>query len=722
MSLCDCRLHVGGPSHVTREGEHAFGCLGVEIERGDSRALVEESTRGGGADTARSARDERHSPREPIWIAHGQQRSLGLGGVSFDPIRDYPLGTRRPDLVTTPGGVPLADVTLDAIRAGTLGATRFARPPRRCACRPRSPSRRGARSSPTTSSGPPSSLPSPTSSCSTSIRHFGRAARRQSSWKHVQPNSRLRRRADGSVRPRSRRGVRGAEAPRGWLAAASHRARRAICTLEQLVSPLPELGLVAANGPNDPEPELVVESGSRHADGRSHGGRLRRHRSLRRRARARPRRRRRRNGPRRSRGRTEARRRERAARRAGAALTRPHSGKARARHRAPRPGRAHARAEEAPRAASPGESGACHEPEREPCAPRRGRGRGSATRLRRAGDDGRCRPVRAAERDRAPRRFADREARRDDAVCRRGATQPRARDPRPRHLRGDALRLRHGARLRRRGRHAVVEGVPRRCLRVPRSQGAFHIGHGIGSADGLRPGDVDALPGGALSRGGTGGGLAGSPERVDLVRRAGPRRSRRNAGHPRGERPRRVARPRGGLGQRRHRIPFGDTQDREAHGPVPPGNGLRDLGLLGHATPRQHLWRRELRRRRPRRVAHDPARLAGGRRDRAGVGGRAAACARAGCARDSGRVLGARPSADLGRGGRALRPPATTRARCPIATALRTSRRPTKCSRVVSRDSTSRSCSTAPGLPMSRKRCSGCSASASLPTISRPRP
>ena len=31
--------------------------------------------------------------------------------------------------------------------------------------------------------------------------------------------------------------------------------------LEQLVSPMPELGLVAANGPNDPQPELVVESG-----------------------------------------------------------------------------------------------------------------------------------------------------------------------------------------------------------------------------------------------------------------------------------------------------------------------------------------------------------------------------------------------------------------------------------------------------------------------------
>ena len=32
-------------------------------------------------------------------------------------------------------------------------------------------------------------------------------------------------------------------------------------SLEQLVSPYPELGLVAANGPNDPAPELVVEDG-----------------------------------------------------------------------------------------------------------------------------------------------------------------------------------------------------------------------------------------------------------------------------------------------------------------------------------------------------------------------------------------------------------------------------------------------------------------------------
>jgi propanediol dehydratase small subunit len=42
--------------------------------------------------------------------------------VAFDPSSDYPIGTRRPDLVSTPCGVPLADVTLDAIRAGSLDA------------------------------------------------------------------------------------------------------------------------------------------------------------------------------------------------------------------------------------------------------------------------------------------------------------------------------------------------------------------------------------------------------------------------------------------------------------------------------------------------------------------------------------------------------------------------------------------------------------------------
>lgn len=42
--------------------------------------------------------------------------------MSFDPKRDYPLGTQRPDLVSTPGGIPVADVTLDAVRDGRIAA------------------------------------------------------------------------------------------------------------------------------------------------------------------------------------------------------------------------------------------------------------------------------------------------------------------------------------------------------------------------------------------------------------------------------------------------------------------------------------------------------------------------------------------------------------------------------------------------------------------------
>jgi|SRR5437868_12567238 len=40
--------------------------------------------------------------------------------VEFDPTRDYPLGTQRPDLVATPSGLRQSDVTLEALRAGRL--------------------------------------------------------------------------------------------------------------------------------------------------------------------------------------------------------------------------------------------------------------------------------------------------------------------------------------------------------------------------------------------------------------------------------------------------------------------------------------------------------------------------------------------------------------------------------------------------------------------------
>jgi len=43
--------------------------------------------------------------------------------VVFDAVGDYPLGTRRPDLVRTPGGLALDELTLDALRAGSLDAS-----------------------------------------------------------------------------------------------------------------------------------------------------------------------------------------------------------------------------------------------------------------------------------------------------------------------------------------------------------------------------------------------------------------------------------------------------------------------------------------------------------------------------------------------------------------------------------------------------------------------
>jgi propanediol dehydratase small subunit len=43
--------------------------------------------------------------------------------VAFDPIADYPLGTQRPDLIRTPGGLGLDELTLDALRSGRLEAS-----------------------------------------------------------------------------------------------------------------------------------------------------------------------------------------------------------------------------------------------------------------------------------------------------------------------------------------------------------------------------------------------------------------------------------------------------------------------------------------------------------------------------------------------------------------------------------------------------------------------
>ena len=40
--------------------------------------------------------------------------------MGFDPASDYPLGSKRPDLVRTPGGLGLQELTIEALRAGRL--------------------------------------------------------------------------------------------------------------------------------------------------------------------------------------------------------------------------------------------------------------------------------------------------------------------------------------------------------------------------------------------------------------------------------------------------------------------------------------------------------------------------------------------------------------------------------------------------------------------------
>ena len=50
--------------------------------------------------------------------------------MPLDPTSDYPLGARRPDLVTTPGGIPLGDVTLAAVRQGAIGPDEIRATPR----------------------------------------------------------------------------------------------------------------------------------------------------------------------------------------------------------------------------------------------------------------------------------------------------------------------------------------------------------------------------------------------------------------------------------------------------------------------------------------------------------------------------------------------------------------------------------------------------------------
>ena len=43
--------------------------------------------------------------------------------MAFDPAGDYPIGTERPELIRTPGGLRLDELTLEALRSGRLEAS-----------------------------------------------------------------------------------------------------------------------------------------------------------------------------------------------------------------------------------------------------------------------------------------------------------------------------------------------------------------------------------------------------------------------------------------------------------------------------------------------------------------------------------------------------------------------------------------------------------------------
>ncbi len=186
---------------------------------------------------------------------------MSLDPKSFDPARDYPLGTRRPDLVSTPGGVPLADVTLENLLAGRIDATEIRATSE--TLRLQAEVARAADREPLAANLERAAelAAVPTSCSSPSTRRSVRDGRPRKSSR----SGRCASRATARLRPRRSCAKRVPRTRSGDClpmrsGRIASRDRRDLHR-EQLVSPLPELGLVASGGPNDPEPELLVENG-----------------------------------------------------------------------------------------------------------------------------------------------------------------------------------------------------------------------------------------------------------------------------------------------------------------------------------------------------------------------------------------------------------------------------------------------------------------------------
>ena len=182
--------------------------------------------------------------------------------MAFDPTVDYPLGSRRPDLVETPSGLALDEVTLESARAGTLVAGDVRATPatlRRQADVARAAGRRQLADNLDRAAELTGVPDDQLLEIYTALRPGRSSAAELEEWAV---------RLEGWGAPLTAAFVRAAAAAyvSGGSSVSDGSARfasRAAKELrrELLVTPLPELGLVAANGPNDPDPELVVENG-----------------------------------------------------------------------------------------------------------------------------------------------------------------------------------------------------------------------------------------------------------------------------------------------------------------------------------------------------------------------------------------------------------------------------------------------------------------------------
>ena len=196
-----------------------------------------------------------------------------------------------------------------------------------------------------------------------------------------------------------------------------------------------------------------------------------------------------------------------------------------------------------------------------------------------------------------------------DAVLGRGGDRARARNARTHDVCGDGVGLRNGAGVRRRGRHAVVEGVSRLLLRISRPEDALHVGFGRRGADGRVGGQVDAVPRGAVRRRHAGGGRSGRPERRHRRCQRHRLRARRDARGDRREPLRDAPRPRVVHRQRHADVGVRHPPHRPHAADPARRLGLPLFGLRLDPGLRQRVRPVELQRRGHRRLPRHPARL-----------------------------------------------------------------------------------------------------------------